>query len=96
MRDVKDVDIYVAGELALAGVMLNYEAFDLNSEQPQVVTATAFLPDDERFANDQELVIDFKDGIYARVKIFASDLLCDERQCDMRFVDAGRALEELL
>lgn len=96
MRAVKVVDIYVDGTLALTDVTLNYEEFDLEATTPQVVTATAFLPHQEPFADGRQLVIDFKDGVFARVEIFAGELLCDERQCDMRFVDAGRTLEALL
>lgn len=96
MRAVKVVNIYVDGTLALTDVTFNYEEFDLASTTPQVVTATAFLPHEERFADGRQLVIDFRDGVFARVEIFAGEQLCDERQCDMRFVDAGRRLEELL
>lgn len=93
---VNDVDIYVGNELAVKAVTLNYNEFDLDSDEPQVVTATAFLPDEECFTYGKELVIDFKDGIYARAKIFSSMRLCDENQCEMRVMDASRSLDELL
>ncbi len=95
MRNVKDVDIYVDATLALQGISLNYEDFDMESEEPQVVTATAFFPKEERYTEDHELVIDFKDGIYAKAKIFACDRLVDEYLCDMRFIDAAYSLSEL-
>jgi hypothetical protein len=96
MLVVKDVDIYVNGKLRLTNVALNYNEFEMESDEPQVVTATAFLPDEGYFANDSEVVIDLKDGVYAKAVIFSSMRLCDENQCEMRVVDAARSLDELL
>jgi hypothetical protein len=96
MLVVKDVDIYVNGKRTLTNVALNYNEFDMESDEPQVVTATAFLPDEDYYANDSEVVIDLKDGVYAKAVIFSSMRLCDENQCEMRVVDAARSLDELL
>ena len=96
MLEVKDVDIYVGGELRVEGVTLNYESFDLDSEEPQSVTATGFLPCEDAFTNNKDLDIDFKDGVYAKARIISCMRLCDEYQCEMRVMDAARSLDELL
>ncbi len=96
MLNVRDVDIYLGDELAVQDVTLNYSEFDLDTDKPQVVTATAFLPDAEAFTNEKELIIDFRDGRYAKAIIFSSMRLCDENQCEMRIVDAAGSLDELL
>lgn len=95
MLEVKEVDIYVAGELRVAGVALNYDAFDLDSEEPQSVTATCFLPCEAAFTNGNTLLIDFKDGVYAMARIVSHMRLCDEYQCEMRVMDAARSMDEL-
>ena len=96
MLEVKNVDIYASGNLAVESVALNCETFDMDSEEPQSVSATAFFPDDDRFTNESEVVIDFKDGRFAKARIISSMRLCDENQCEMRLVDAARSLEELI
>ncbi len=96
MIETKNVDIYTSGELAVENITLNCDPFDIDSEEPQSVTATAFLPADERFTNDHDLVIDFKDGRFARARIISSMRLCDENQCEMVVIDAARSLDELL
>ena len=96
MLEVKDVDIYVGGELRVEGVALNYDAFDLDSEEPQSVTATGFLPCEDAFTKDKALVIDFRDGVYAMARIVSCMRLCDEYQCEMRVIDAARSMDELL
>jgi len=95
MRVVKDVDIYVDGERILQDIPLNYEEFDMRSEEPQEITATAFLPHDDYFTQGKALVIDFKDGVYAKAKIYESARLGDEYQSDMAIVDAGYSLAQL-
>ena len=96
MLETKTVDIYASDKLAVESVTLNCESFDMDSEERQSVTATGFLPDDERFTNESEIVIDFKDGRFARARIISSMRLCDENQCEMRLVDAARSLEDLM
>lgn len=95
MREVKEVDIYVDGEKLIEGLTLNYEAFDMQSEEPQEVTATAFLPDDDCYKQEKPLVIDFRDGIFAKARVYASLRLGDEYQSDMVIIDAGHSLEEV-
>lgn len=96
MREVKEVDIYVDGERVLQDHPLNYETFDMESEEPQEITATAFLPHDDYYTQEKTLVIDFKDGIYAKAKIYESLRLGDEYQSDMIIIDAGHSLEGML
>lgn len=96
MREVKDVDIYVDGEKVLEEITLNYEAFDMASEEPQRITALAFLPSDEYYTQEKTLVIDFRDGIFAKAKIFESLRLGDEYQSEMVIIDAGYSLAEML
>ncbi len=96
MREVKEVDIYVDGEKVLEGITLNYEPFDMESKEPQRITATAFLPNDDYFTQEKPLVIDFKDGIFAKAKVFESLRLGDEYQSDMVLIDAGYSLAEML
>lgn len=95
MREVKEVDIYVDGEKVLENLTLNYEAFDMESKEPQRITVTAFLPHDDYYTQEKPLVIDFKDGIFARAKIYESMRLGDEYQTDMVVVDAGYSLAEM-
>ncbi len=96
MREVKEVDIYVDGEKVIEGLPLNYETFDMESEEPQEVTATAFLPNDDCYTQEKPLVIDFKDGIFAKAKVFESMRLGDEYQSEMVLIDAGYSLAEML
>jgi len=95
VRKVKEVDIYVDGEKVVEGLTLNYETFDMQSEEPQEVTATAFLPDDDCYRQEKPLVIDFRDGIFAKARVYASLRLGDEYQSDMVIIDAGHSLEEM-
>jgi len=96
VREVKEVDIYVDGKRIIENLTLNYKAFDMKSNEPQSITATAFLPSEEYFSQRRSLVIDFKDGIFARANIYESLRLGDEYQSDMVIVDAGYSLEEML
>ena len=41
------------------------------------------------------LVIDFRDGIYAKARIYESTRLGDEYQSEMVVIDAGYSLEEM-
>lgn len=95
MREVKEVDIYVDGEKIIEGLTLNYEAFDMDSEEPQRITALAFLPSDEYYTQEKILVIDFRDGIFAKARIFESVRLGDEYQSEMAVIDAGYSLAEM-
>lgn len=96
MREVREVDIYVDGERVLQDITLNYDAFDMESETPQEVTALAFLPSEEYYTGEKELVIDFKDGIFAKARIYESHRLGDEYHSDMIIIDAGHSLAEML
>ena len=80
MREVKEVDIYVDGEKIIEGLTLNYEPFDMDSEEPQRITALAFLPSDDYFTREKTLEIDFRNGIFAKAKIFESIRLGDARK----------------
>ena len=95
MREVKEVDIYVEGRRVMENLTLNYVPFDMASEEPQIITATAFFPHDDYYTQEKLLVIDFKDGIFARAKIFDSHRLGDEYQTDMAILDAGHSLAEM-
>lgn len=96
MREVKQVDLYVDGALVLSDLTLNYEVFDMQSEEPQSITATAFLPHEDYFTGEKTLVIDFKDGLYAKARIYESTRLGDEYQTEMVIIDAGYSLAEML
>ena len=95
MREVKEVDLYVDGEKVIEGITLNYEAFDMESEEPQRITALAFLPSDKYYTLEKTLVIDFRDGIFAKARIFESMRLGDEYQSEMVIIDAGHSLAEM-
>jgi hypothetical protein len=95
VREVKEVDIYVDGEKVIEGLTLNYESFDMESEEPQEVTATAFLPNDDCYKQEKPLVIDFRDGVFAKARVYASLRLGDEYQSDMVFIDAAHSLADL-
>jgi hypothetical protein len=92
MREVKEVDIYVEGTRVLKDLTLNYVPFDMESKEPQTITATAFLPHDDYYTQEKLLVIDFKDGIFAKAKIFDSHRLGDEYQTDMAILDSDLPL----
>ncbi len=96
MTAVKEVDIYVDGERVFEDITLSYEEFDMDSEEPQSITATAFFPDDDYYRNETPVVIDFKDGIFARARVYNSYRLGDEYQSDMVILDAAYSLEEML
>ncbi len=95
MLKVQDADIYVGGELAVKDVTVNYNDFDMESEEPQQVLVTAFLPYEDEFHVNKSLILDLKDGRYVKVVIISSMRLCDENQCEMRVVDAATSLGEL-
>ena len=92
----KEVDIYVDKELALKDVPLSYDEFDLHSEEPQKVTGTLFLPHGDYYTQEKVLVIDFKDGVYAKARITESIRLCDEWQSDITIIDAADSLAAML
>jgi hypothetical protein len=95
MREVKEVDIYVDGEKVLENLTFNYEPFDMDSDEPQSITATAFLPSDDYYREEKELVIDFKDGIFAKARVYMCMRLGDEFQSDMVILGAGHSLAEV-
>jgi hypothetical protein len=63
-----------------------------HGEATTILTQGPFLPHEDYYTGEKTLVIDFKDGIYAKAKIYNSNRLGDECQTDMVIIDAGYSL----
>ena len=67
----------------------------MDSDAPQRITALAFLPSDDYYTQQKTLVIDFKDGVFAKAQIFDCHRLGDEYQSEMAIIDAAYSMKEL-
>ena len=67
----------------------------MESEEPQRITAPAFLPSDEYYSQEKSLLTDFRNGIFAKAKILESMRLGDKYQGEMVIIDAVHSLAEI-